>query len=97
MSRVYLAAISLGALLAAAAAALGIAACGPGPQIYSCSIPAIGELGADGGPDPCHCNVGDDGTSCNCTSPGDGMLFFQQCIYTLSMYDAGDGGLEGGP
>jgi hypothetical protein len=78
-------------LLAAAAA---IASCQP-TDAYICSIPTPGEVAADGGPDPCHCNV-PDGISCLCTTPGNGALFFQQCMTTLAgLADAGDA--EGGP
>ena len=79
-------------VLLAAAAALG--SC-HGVDIYTCNVPTPGEVGADGGPDPCHCNVVD-GVSCHCTEPGDGNLFYMQCMTTLAgLADAGDA--EGGP
>jgi hypothetical protein len=77
------------------AAAAGIASCGPGSDVYTCSIPTPGEVGADGGPDPCHCNI-PDGISCQCTTPGDGAFLYNQCLTSLAaLGDAGDA--EGGP
>jgi hypothetical protein len=90
--RLSLASIAATSLLVAAAA---LNAC-QSPDAYICSIPTPGEVGADGGSDPCHCNV-PDGTSCACTTPGNGQLFYQQCMTTLtSELDAGSDA-EGGP
>src|SRR5271169_4006703 len=87
------AAATVGIALLVAGAALGLDACGQPADAYLCNVATPGEVGADGGPDPCHCNVVD-GTSCECTTPGNGVLFYQQCLGTL---DAGASDAEGGP
>jgi hypothetical protein len=68
---------------AALAAAVAFAACGNSAPDYDCTIPIPGELGADGGPDPCHCNIPDT-LSCHCTLPGVGVAQFQQCAAALA-------------
>ena len=67
-------------VLRAAAVALAVSllvvvggpGCGPSTYdtIEHCLTPTIGEKGADGGPDPCHCNVPppNEADSCQCTS-----------------------------
>jgi hypothetical protein len=81
-------------VLLAAAAALGLNACGPeGTSAWLCNVPIRDELGADGGPDPCHCNP-PGGMGCPCTTPGDGQDGYFLCMHALED-DAGAG--EGGP
>jgi len=73
------------AVTAVLAAATALGSCGNGPQYSNCNTPTLGEVGADGSPDPCHCdpppslNI----TTCLCLS-GD-----QQYVdaYNVCMFD----------
>jgi hypothetical protein len=86
-------ALCLAAAVAILAAAAALGSCGPDQQISVCSTPTLGEKGADGGPDPCHCdppsslNI----TTCPCLS-GDQQYVdaYNACIalYQLEV-DAG--------
>jgi hypothetical protein len=78
------------------AVAGGLGACGPGELISICTIPTQGEVGADGGPDPCHCdppaslNI----TNCGClTGTQQDLDVFNACMATLrEEQDAGEEG-----
>jgi hypothetical protein len=97
-------ALALSSLLAVAFA-LGASTCNLQPLIYvpNCFVPQLDQVGADGGPDPCHCNVPppEQGSSCLCTSTQvvqnglTGIQVFNECM-SLLPDDAGDAA-EGGP
>jgi hypothetical protein len=77
------------AVVAVLAAAVALDACGQPTEVYQCNFPTLGELGADGGADPCHCNIPGDSISCPCKTPS-GQADFQECMSLLA--DAGEGG-----
>ena len=92
--------------LLATAWALGVGACSDPSTLIdpNCLVPTPTETGADGGPDPCHCNLPGEfaASSCLCTSnepSGVNGLTWAQ-TYHLCMDqlppDAGDAA-EGGP
>lgn len=95
--------------IAALAWAVSVGGCSSSPVLFdpNCFVPSVGAHGADGGPDPCHCNEPPPyaGDSCPCTStaifPGTeetGQEVFTQCM-ALIPADAGavDDAAEGGP
>jgi hypothetical protein len=76
--RLSAAALALTTLLAAAAA-LGSCS-GPGVAGWACYYPAPGETGADGGPDPCHCDPPPgQPPACECLSTPEGTQEYNAC------------------
>jgi hypothetical protein len=74
-----------------AAAMLGFSC--SGPAIPNCAIPSLGETGADGAPDPCHCDPPPSLNlqACPCLngSPGD-IDVYNTCMFLYrGMMDAG--------
>jgi hypothetical protein len=98
--RLSMAALAVSSLLAVGWM-VGTVGCGQGElKVYNCAVGTPGETGAEGEPDPCHCdNPG--GAACACTDPNEfqnsglsGQRLYQLCLQSLA--DAGDAG-EGGP
>ena len=85
---------------AAALVAAAIGACDTVLNVTDCAVPTLDEKGADGGPDPCHCNppASSNVMACSCLSdPADQGAIddYQACIFNFNgEVDAGD---EGGP
>jgi hypothetical protein len=80
----------------AATAALG--SCGDNQEFSDCTTPTLGEMGADGGPDPCHCdppaslNI----TNCLClTGTQQWVDAYNACMFVYR--GEMDAGAEGGP
>jgi hypothetical protein len=89
--------------LLAMAWALGAGACSaPQAVIPNCFVPNLTELGADGRPDPCHCNIAPPYADSSCPCTGNqlfaegltGVQVYQVCMSMVP--DAGDAA-EGGP
>jgi hypothetical protein len=98
MHALRLAAAATVATASLVAAALG--ACDNVVQLTVCNVPTLNEKGADGGPDPCHCDPPASSSvgACGCLSdPTDQQALddFEACLATLrEEQDAGD---DGGP
>jgi hypothetical protein len=88
--------VAAAALTALYAAAVALGACSNGPSItFSvCNTPIVGELGADGGPDPCHCDPPPElnMTTCGCLDGNaTDVSLYQACmaLYGEETKDAG--------
>ncbi len=80
-----------------AAAALGACSNGPSITFSVCDVPLVGEVGADGGPDPCHCDPPPElnMTTCPCLSGNaTDKSLYEACMltYQQEIADAGDAG-----
>jgi hypothetical protein len=76
------------------ATAMGACASGPPLTTSDCLVPTMDEVGADGGPDPCHCDPPPDlnVTTCPCLSGNSLQLpYYQACMatYREEIADAG--------
>jgi hypothetical protein len=91
--------LAAAATVAAALAAAAVS-CGENVIIYpDCAIPTLDEKGADGGPDPCHCDPPPSSSyyeACGCLSdPSDQNAIddFDTCVFLVKgEQDAGDDG-----
>jgi hypothetical protein len=97
MHALRLAVAATAATAALVAAALG--ACAPVPNYYDCAAPSLSETGADGGPDPCHCDPSPSSIyqACGCLSdPTDQTSIdeFNEC--TLVFHEEVEAGVGGG-
>jgi hypothetical protein len=84
--------------VSAAAAALGSCSSGPEITVSICAIPTLDEKGADGSPDPCHCNPPPslNITTCPCLSGDPQSVDSYNACMTLYRGET-DAGAEGGP
>jgi hypothetical protein len=86
--------------IACALVAAALGACDPALNYYACSAPVVDERGADGGPDPCHCDPppSSDYYACGCLSdPTDqtSISEYDECI--LVFHEELEAGVDGGP
>jgi hypothetical protein len=93
--------VAAAALIALYVAAAALGACSNGPLLSDCLIPTLGEVDADGGPDPCHCNPAPslNITTCPCLSgghPDKDAYLACMATYREEMMDAG-ASTDGGP
>jgi hypothetical protein len=81
-----------------AAAALGSCSNGPEITLSDCAVPVLGELSADGGPDPCHCDPPESLhiTTCGCLSGNPQEVANYHACMALYQLEQ-DAGAEGGP
>ena len=95
LRRLRLVLVAFVVLVAAAAGA-----CNNVLMLAACNVPTLDEKGADGGPDPCHCDppASSGVEACGCLSdPTDQSAIddYEACLVTLrGEQDAGD---DGGP
>jgi hypothetical protein len=97
MHALRLAAAATVATAALVAASLG--SCGNLPNLYNCAAPVLNETGADGGPDPCHCDPPPSSSyaACGCLSdPTDqtSISEFNECV--LVFHEEVEAGVGGG-
>ena len=97
MHALRLAAAATVAAATLAAAVLG--ACDNVLEVYNCAAPVVNETGADGGPDPCHCDPppSSDLQACGCLSdPTDTVSIseYDECI--LVFHEEVEAGVDGG-
>jgi|HubBroStandDraft_6_1064221.scaffolds.fasta_scaffold418205_2 hypothetical protein len=94
--------LRLAAAATAATAALVVAAVGCGDNVIllpDCAIPTLDEKGADGGPDPCHCDPPPSSNieACGCLSDPtdqDSIDDYETC--TLLFHEEVEAGDDGG-
>jgi hypothetical protein len=94
LRRLPVVAIGISTLLAVAWS-IGAGGCGHDIPImdYVCAVPNVGEIGKDGGPDPCHCQINSpDPQNCPCDDQD-----LQICMQLLASARDGGGDAEGGP
>jgi hypothetical protein len=87
------------AIVFATVVATAIGACGPVPNFYACASPGVNERGADGGPDPCHCDPPPSSNyeACGCLSDPSDQASVQQYDECMLVYrEELEGGVGGG-
>jgi hypothetical protein len=97
MHALRLAAAATVATAALVAAAIG--SCDNVINLYDCGAPGLSETGADGGPDPCHCDPPPSSSyeACGCLSdPTDQTSIDQYNACILLLHEELEAGVDGG-